>query len=256
MLFKDYFASVLLTMVCLTFDTPLLGYSCQNAFQSILQTHQQRGKFPRNSAVKLLGERVISQMECLDLCLRNARCDFFDMKQVYSENSMKHWICSVKQRLSAPDTELVSSRAWFHFNISSHNLQEVSSLHYKIRFCSTIAWTLMMYRFCSVDLTIDFNANLKRYFIIIGHQIQSIKCFQKRKFSTAGKQIEKSTSKLFPKPHKINFHRFSILKKQKKKVRGKDYERAIAVIFFCFISKPIFSLKWNIVKLFPKFAFL
>lgn len=248
MFFKDYFAAVLLTMVCLTFDTPLLGYSCQNAFQSILQTHQQRGKFPRNSAVKLLGERVISQMECLDLCLRNARCDFFDMKQVYSENSMKHWICSVKQRLSAPDTELVSSRAWFHFNISSHNLQEVSSLHYKIRFCSTIAWTLMMYRFCSVDLTFDFNANLKRYFIIIGHQIQSIKCFQIRKFSTAGKQIEKSTSKLFPKPHKINFHRFAILQKQKKKGTRKGLWKSYSRHIFLFHFKTNFLIEMKYCK--------
>lgn len=125
-MFKYYFTAVLI--VCLVLEVHLLSGSCQNAFQNILQTHQQPGKFPRDGAIKLLGTRVISRMECLDICLRNAMCDFFDMKKVRFENATKHWICSIKQRLYPTDTKPLKANWWFHFNVSSHKLQEVSSL--------------------------------------------------------------------------------------------------------------------------------
>ena len=147
MLLKDYFAAALL--VGLTFDVHSPSHSCQNAFQSILNSHQRSGKFPRTNATKLLGAHVISKIQCLDLCLRNTKCDFFDMKKTNAKNSTRPWICSVKQRVSAQDTELVPSKVWLHFNISSHNLQEVSSLNCKILFCSTSAWTWMIYRLLS-----------------------------------------------------------------------------------------------------------
>lgn len=93
--------------------------------------------FPRNfaeswaswEALRLSRKRVLTKMECLDFCLRNETCDFFELRQVLRLNKKrKHWICAIKRRLTSSyiDTKLIRVRKWIHFNVTSHYLHQVS----------------------------------------------------------------------------------------------------------------------------------
>lgn len=117
-------------MVRFVFEIPLFCDSCQNSFVSfeeILQRRQQTGKFPRDAALTLLRKRVFTNMECLDVCLRNTMCDFFEIKHVVALNSTRKWVCAIKRREISMDAELIKSASgWIHFNVSSHELHQVS----------------------------------------------------------------------------------------------------------------------------------
>ena len=127
---KLYFA--VFFVISFILKIALLCDSCQNAFESfqeILQNRQQAGRFSRNDALSLSRKRVFTNMECLDFCLRNAACDFFELRQVVGINKKrKRGICILKKRLSSShiDTKLVKVRKWIHFNVSSQYLHQVS----------------------------------------------------------------------------------------------------------------------------------
>ena len=124
---KLYFAAVVISFLL---KIPLLCGSCQSAFgsvQEILQNYQQAGRFPE--ALRLSRKRVFTKMECLDFCLRNEKCHFFELRQVVRLNKKKkHWICAIRKRPTSSyiDTKLVNVRKWIHFNVSSHYLHQVS----------------------------------------------------------------------------------------------------------------------------------
>ena len=130
---KLYFAAILsVFLISFVMKIPSLCGSCQSAFgsfQEILQNRQQAGRFPRNKALSLSRKRVFTNMECLDFCLRNAACDFFELRQVLRLNKKrKPWICAIKRRLSSSniDAKLPKVRKWIHFNVSSLHLHQVS----------------------------------------------------------------------------------------------------------------------------------
>ena len=130
---KLYFTAVLTVFVIpFVLKIPLLCGSCQSAFgsfQEILQNYQQAGRFPRDEVLKLSRERVFTKMECLDFCLRNEMCDFFELRQVLSlKKKRQYWICVIQKRLTnSTSTKLVRvGRPWIHFNVSSHYLHQVS----------------------------------------------------------------------------------------------------------------------------------
>lgn len=130
---KLYFAAVFAVFVIsFVLKIPLLCGSCQSAFgssQEILQNHEQAGRLPREEALRLSRKRVLTKMECLDFCLRNETCDFFELRQVLRLNKKrKHWICAIKRRLTSSyiDTKLIRVRKWIHFNVTSHYLHQVS----------------------------------------------------------------------------------------------------------------------------------
>jgi len=130
---KLYFAAVYTVFVIsFVLKIPLLSGSCERAFgsfQEILQDYQQAGRLPRDEALGLSKKRVFTKMECLDFCLRNDSCDFFELKQVFRLNKKRRrWICEIKRRLRSGymDTKLVKVTKWIHFNVSSHDLQQVS----------------------------------------------------------------------------------------------------------------------------------
>lgn len=127
---KFHFVAVFTVfVVSFVLKIPLLCDSCQNDFgsyQEMLENRQQVGKFPRDAASELSRKWVISNMECLDICLRNAACDFFELKQlVRVKKWRRYWVCAIKRRINSIDTKLVYSRRWIHFNVSSHYLHEV-----------------------------------------------------------------------------------------------------------------------------------
>ena len=141
-MFKFHFATVFaaVSMVFLISEIPRLCDSCQSAFgtfQEILQSRQQYGKLPRKAAMQLSRKRVFTKMECLDICLRNTVCDFFEVRHFKLNNTMKpQWVCDIKRRLTSIGTKPASlAHGWIHYNVTSHNLQKVSvsvgSLKYK-----------------------------------------------------------------------------------------------------------------------------
>ena len=131
-MFKLHFLAVPTVLaVCLVLKIPVLCVPCPTAFgsfQVILQKRQKAGKIHRDAALTLLRKRTFSNMECLDGCLRNAMCDFFELKYSVKLNSTRgHWICVIKRRENSMYTPLVQrASGWIHFNVSSQDLQEVS----------------------------------------------------------------------------------------------------------------------------------
>lgn len=129
---KLYFTAVLTVFVIpFVLKIPLLCGSCQSAFgsfQDILQNYQQSGRFPRDEAFTHTRKVVFTKMECLDFCLRNETCDFFELRQVYLKKKRQYWICIIKTRLTSSYivTKLVKVRKWIHFNVSSDYLHQVS----------------------------------------------------------------------------------------------------------------------------------
>ena len=132
---KPHFARAL-TVACFVLTIHLLCESCQNSFatfQRILQTRQQYGRSPSNESMKLSKKRVLSKMECLDICLRNPLCSGFQMRHKPSNNTSKHWICRLNRRINSTEMKLVKcsgSNHWIHFNVSSRELQQVSPSGY------------------------------------------------------------------------------------------------------------------------------
>lgn len=131
---KLYFTAVLTVFVIpFVLKIPLLCGSCQSAFgsfQDILQNYQQSGRFPRDEAFTHTRKVVFTKMECLDFCLRNETCDFFELRQVLrlKKKKRQYWICIIKTRLTSSYivTKLVKVRKWIHFNVSSDYLHQVS----------------------------------------------------------------------------------------------------------------------------------
>ena len=129
---KPHFARTL-TVACFVLKFHLLCESCQNSFvtfEQILQTRQQYGRSLPNASVKLLKKRVLSKMECLDICLRNPTCHGFQMRHKTSNNTAKHWICQINWRINSTEVKQAKrsgSNHWIHFNVSSRELQQVSS---------------------------------------------------------------------------------------------------------------------------------
>ena len=130
---KLYFTAVFTVFVIpFVLKIPLLCSSCHGAFgsfQEILQNYQQGGRFPRDEVLRLSRKRVFTKMECLDSCLRNEMCDFFELRQVLSlKKKRRYWICVIqKRRTSRTSSKLVEVRKpWIHFNVSSHYLRQVS----------------------------------------------------------------------------------------------------------------------------------
>lgn len=123
-----------LTVACFVLTIHLLCESCQNSFitfQQILQTRQQYG-VRTLPCTRLLKKRVLSKMECLDICLRNPLCYGFHMKHKTWNNTAKrkHWICKINGRMNSTEVKLVKSTGssqWIHFNVSSRELHQVSS---------------------------------------------------------------------------------------------------------------------------------
>lgn len=126
---KLYFTAVFTVFVIpFVLKIPLLCGSCQSAFgsfQDILQNYQQPGRFPRDEAFTHTRKVVFTKMECLDFCLRNETCDFFELK---IKKKRQYWICVIKARLTSSYvvTKLVKVGKWIHFNVSSHYLHQVS----------------------------------------------------------------------------------------------------------------------------------
>ena len=130
---KSYFAAIFTVfLISFVWKIPLLSGSCEStfgSFQEILQNYQQAGRLLRDKALKLSRKRVITKMECLDVCLRNDSCDFFELKQVFRlDKKRKRWICAIRRRITSDyiDTKLVKVTKWIHFNVSSHDLHQVS----------------------------------------------------------------------------------------------------------------------------------
>lgn len=128
---KPHLARALI-VACFVLTIHLLCESCQNSFQQILQTRQQYGARTL-PCTRLLRKRVISKMECLDICLRNPLCYGFQMKHKIWNGTAKrkHWICKINRRMNSTEVKLVKSSSesshWIHFNVSSRELQQVSS---------------------------------------------------------------------------------------------------------------------------------
>jgi len=106
--------------------------SCENTignFQEMLQRCQQPGRLEPRPSMKLFQQQVLTQMECLDICLRTAECGSFDVKQTYSENPRKpFWICVINRRVNSqgPTPKLERKQnGWTHFSVSSQDLQKI-----------------------------------------------------------------------------------------------------------------------------------
>lgn len=129
---KPHFA-IALTVAFFVLTIHLPCESCQNSFatfQQILQTRQQYGRAVPHTTIKLLKQRVLSKMECLDICLRNSLCHGFQIRQKTSNNTAKDWICIINRRANSTEVKLAKGNGlnhWIHFNVSSRELQEVSS---------------------------------------------------------------------------------------------------------------------------------
>ena len=129
---KPYSARAL-TVVFFVLTFHLLCESCQNSFvtfQKILQTRQQYGRIP-NAGMRLSKKRVLSKMECLDVCLRHPLCYGFQMRHRPLNNNAKHWVCKINQRINSTEAKVVKSSGsnhvhWIYFNVSARELQQVS----------------------------------------------------------------------------------------------------------------------------------
>ena len=128
---KPYFARAL-AVACFILTIHLLCESCQNSFvtfQEILHTRQQYGRSLPNAGMRLSKKRVLSKMECLDICLRHPLCYGFQMRYRPSNYTGKHWVCKINRRINSTEAKLVNSSGsehWIYFNVSSRELQQVS----------------------------------------------------------------------------------------------------------------------------------
>lgn len=133
---KLHFA-IFSTMMCFAFTILLLCESCQDpfeTFQQILTSRQQHGRLRPNETMKLSKERVFTKMECLDFCLRNPLCYSFQMKHKVSGGTKKYWICQTVIGQHSTPPRSTGFKRWIHFNVSSYELQEVSSLGQSVIF--------------------------------------------------------------------------------------------------------------------------
>lgn len=103
--------------------------SCQNGygeFQEILQRKQEPGRFKPKDNMRLFKQTVYTKIECLDICLRTAKCGSFDVRQRDLNNARKKsWICviNLKSQVLMP---VDKGNGWIHFSLSSQDLQKVS----------------------------------------------------------------------------------------------------------------------------------
>lgn len=124
------------TLFCgffLLFAIPKRCQSCHNAtknFQEILQSRQLPRRFEPDGSMELFRRPVFTKMECLDICLRTSECGSFDVEMQSEDGTMKFWICVINRRVNSQGTmpEITGqTNGWFHFPVSSQELQEVSS---------------------------------------------------------------------------------------------------------------------------------
>ena len=106
------------------------GESCKSNFETLLRTRQLPGRIFEGAELKLSEQRVVSKLECLDICLRTAMCGSIDMMR-----KPENWTCVIYK--SNPNSQagrvLKPTRqysGWLHFKVSSQELQEVS---FKVR---------------------------------------------------------------------------------------------------------------------------
>lgn len=129
---------VVFTRIFLVLFIPLTCQSCQNAvgnFQELLKGRKLPGRFTPSSDMKLSNQLVFTKMECLDICLRNAECGSFEMRQTRSRNkTTTPWICVINRRINSrgtmPNMYMAHAYRWMHFAISSEDLQGVSCIRY------------------------------------------------------------------------------------------------------------------------------
>lgn len=112
--------------------------SCENSFkifQEMSQRCQQPGRLDPRASMKLFHQKVFTQMECLDICLRTAECGSYDVKQKHLENPRKpFWICVINRRVNSQALTPKLGRkqkGWTHFPVSSQDLQKVSYYRYQ-----------------------------------------------------------------------------------------------------------------------------
>ena len=109
------------------------GESSKSHFQTLQhfsRTRQLPGRIFEGAELKLSEQRVVSKLECLDICLRTATCSSIDMMR-----KPENWTCVIYK--SNPNSQagrvLKPTRqynGWLHFKVSSQELQEVS---FKVR---------------------------------------------------------------------------------------------------------------------------
>ena len=125
--------------------------SCENHFrnfQEISQGCKEPGRLEPTASMRLFQQKVFTQMECLDICLRTSECGSLDMKQTQSEKgTQKPWICVINRRVVFEGTMLDltdKNTGWIHFPVTSQELQRVSWDAKEIRSPnnSSVFWSL------------------------------------------------------------------------------------------------------------------
>ena len=111
--------------------------SCENHFrnfQEISQGCKEPGRLEPTASMRLFQQKVFTQMECLDICLRTAECGSYDLRQRHLENPRKpFWICVINRRDNSQSLTPKlghKKKGWTHFSVSSQDLQRVSYFRY------------------------------------------------------------------------------------------------------------------------------
>lgn len=102
------------------------GESCKSSsenFGDILRTRQIPGRLPTKEEFRLSEHSVVSEMECLDICLRRPTCASFN---VLTKTSHINCIAynDIPNSLHLKPT--YQNSGWLFFNVSSLELQQVS----------------------------------------------------------------------------------------------------------------------------------
>ena len=102
------------------------GESCKSSsenFGDILRTRQIPGRLPTKEELRLSEHSVVSEMECLDICLRRPMCASFN---VLTKTSHINCIAynDIPNYLHLKPT--YQNSGWLFFNVSSLELQQVS----------------------------------------------------------------------------------------------------------------------------------
>ena len=100
-----------------------LGFSSE--FEVLLSSHRHTGKWLK--ANRIASKRVKSELQCLDLCLREPRCASLNYKRVWIDRK-KAWkyMCQINRESSRTSQhELRDNLNSTHFDVNSGQISEV-----------------------------------------------------------------------------------------------------------------------------------
>ena len=109
------------------FSPPLPQRNQSNTFQTLLELHRNRGIYLRGCKISVA--YATSELQCLDICLREPRCASFNLKKVWREwYQIWSYRCQVNSGREGSNlcSGIKKDVAFTYFDLGASRINEVS----------------------------------------------------------------------------------------------------------------------------------